>query len=40
MRGMITVRDRSVLQQLAAATYGAPEVEYGRLMSRVGRAAP
>jgi len=40
MRGMIMVRDRSVLQQLAAATYGAPEVEYGRLMSRVSRAAP
>jgi CRP-like cAMP-binding protein len=40
MRGMIMVRDRSVLQRLAATTYGAPEVEYGRLMSRVGRVAP
>ncbi len=40
MRGMIMVRDRSVLQQLAAATYGAPEVEYARLMSRVRRVAP
>jgi CRP-like cAMP-binding protein len=39
MRGMIMVRDRAVLQQLAAATYGAPEVEYARLMSRVVRAA-
>jgi CRP-like cAMP-binding protein len=40
MRGMIMVRDRSVLQQLAAATYGAPEAEYGHLMSRAGRVAP
>jgi CRP-like cAMP-binding protein len=40
VRGMIMVRDRSVLQQLAAATYGAPEVEYARLMSRASRFAP
>ncbi|MDB5642462.1 MAG: Transcriptional regulator, Crp family [Hyphomicrobiales bacterium] len=35
VRGMILVRDRSVLKRLAAATYGVPELEYGRLMSRV-----
>lgn len=40
MRGMIMVRDRTVLQQLAASTYGAPELEYGRLMSRASRHAP
>jgi CRP-like cAMP-binding protein len=37
VRGMITVRDRAVLQQLAGATYGPPEAEYNRVMARVSR---
>ena len=37
VRGMIMVRDRSVLQQLAGATYGPPEAEYNRVMARVSR---
>ena len=37
VRGMIMVRDRAVLQQLAGATYGPPEAEYSRVMARVSR---
>lgn len=40
VRGMIMVRDRSVLKQLAGATYGMPEAEYERLMSRVSHRGP
>lgn len=34
IRGVIIVRDRALLQQLAAGTYGPPEAEYERIMKR------